>query len=132
MRRISLPSLISVFWSFRVRILWIWVAYQIRKKNLFQFSAGLNLETLGTILIETTIFKPRLNFFTFGLRMFRHSEGLKQLSLSFFRLKLCLQSFCYLGSVCYCLAGQGVCPEGTQELQVVHLFIFIPYTLSNF
>ena len=46
-------------------------------KNRFQLSAGLNLETLNTILSETnSIFKPRLKFkpplkfFKFGLRLF--------------------------------------------------------------
>ena len=32
-------------------------------KNRFQLSTGLNLETLNTILVEPTIFKPRLKFF---------------------------------------------------------------------
>ena len=42
-------------------------------KNWFQFSAGLNLETMNTILSGTTIFEPwlkfklRLKFFKFGL-----------------------------------------------------------------
>ena len=38
-------------------------------KNRFQLSAGLNFETLNTIL-EPTIFDPRLKFFKFGLRLF--------------------------------------------------------------
>ena len=49
-------------------------------KNRFQLSTGLNLEKFNTILIEPTIFEPRLKFklrlkfFKFGLcnRTFKH------------------------------------------------------------
>ena len=37
-------------------------------KTRFKLSAGLDLETFYTILSETTIIKPRLKFFKFGLR----------------------------------------------------------------
>ena len=42
-------------------------------KNRFQFSAGLNLETLNTILKEPTIFEPRLKF-KLRLKFFNLSE----------------------------------------------------------
>ena len=38
--------------------------YQIHKTR-FQLSAGLNVETLNAILVEPTIFEPRLKFFKF-------------------------------------------------------------------
>ena len=44
-------------------------------KTRFKFCAGLNLETFDTILVEPTIFKPRLKFkpplkfFKFGHRL---------------------------------------------------------------
>ena len=36
-------------------------------KNWFQFSAGLNLEILNTILVKSTIFEPQPKFFKFNL-----------------------------------------------------------------